>query len=352
MLQKFYRDLEVGNRSKNTMRNVILLLNRAQEVIEKPLEEATWDDLMTYIEFLKDNKYSDSSIELTKAKLRQFYAFCFDEKEDTRYLKLIKKLKGQIPQKSIRPQDLLTPSEVKRLINVCTMEQDRCIIASLFESGMRVGELMALTVSMVTLDEEKQEVTFNIPDIEGCKSGDRTVVCVEIYPYVVDWLKCHPNPAPNEQFIQLMYFGIADRIKKVFERAGIKKPHNPHMFRHSAITQACILGLQESVIKMRFWGNLDTTMLSTYISLSTQMQGDLYKKAKGMNGDETKVINPLVSRCQKCGKHIQAGDLCEQCKEMEQLNERNQKLTMELEKQDALIQFMMERIEEFANEKK
>ncbi len=330
MLDKFYSELIAADRAKNTVKNVTMLLGKTQSFLGKPLEEATWEDLLAYIEQLHDDDYSESSIQLIKAKIRQFYAYCYEETDDTKYLKLIKKLKGVIPKKVIRPQDLLTPAEVKRLINVATMEQDRAIVSILYESGMRAGEFMALTIGMVQMDEAKQEVTFNIPDTEGCKTGARTVVCLEIYGYVQDWLKCHPNPEPDENFIQIKAFAIADRLSKLFERAGIKKPCNPHNFRHSTITHAVMLGMQESAIKLRFWGNLNTNQLSTYISLSEQMQADAYKKAKGMGSEEVKVINPLASRCVKCGKLIQKGNMCEQCEGIEKVSIENLQLKQNL----------------------
>jgi hypothetical protein len=70
-------------------------------------------------------------------------------------------------------------------------------VAIFWESGMRIGELMALTNRMVEMNEKDQEVTFHIPDLEGCKTGKRTVPCVEIYGYVEGWMKCQVNRSPD-----------------------------------------------------------------------------------------------------------------------------------------------------------
>lgn len=328
MIQKFYKNLNAESKKATaTIKSIERALKDAQAFLgDTKLQDATWDDILEYIEYISNEKeYSESSIALFKAKLRQFYIFCYEETDDSKYRKIIKNIKGQIKGKKILPQNLLIPSEVKRLINVANMEQDRAIISILYESGMRVGEFISLTNSMVQIDEQKQEVTFNIPDMEGCKTGARSVLCLEIYGYVQDWMKCHPKPSPEENFIQLKYLGIVGRIKKVFELAKIKKPTNPHMFRHAAITHSVILGMQQSSISMRFWGIPNSNMLAVYIHLSEQMQADEYKKAKGMNGDEPKVINPLASRCVKCGKLIKSGSLCEQCSESQGLKEELQK---------------------------
>ncbi len=150
------------------------------------------------------------------------------------------------------------------------MERDRCIIAVLYESGMRIGELMALRVGMVELNEQRQDVTFHIPNMKGkgTKTGARPVVCLEVYNYVVDWLKCHPKPAPAEKFISISQSGVDKQVRRIFQRAKIGKPANLHNFRHSAITNACILQMQPYDISMRFWGIPNSNMFSVYIHLS------------------------------------------------------------------------------------
>jgi hypothetical protein len=59
------------------------------------------------------------------------------KKQRIRYRKLIKALKGQIPSKPMSPQDILNSDDIKLLINVAGVEQDKCLIAVLWESGMR-----------------------------------------------------------------------------------------------------------------------------------------------------------------------------------------------------------------------
>jgi len=79
---------------------------------------------------------------------------------------------------------------------------------------------------------------------------------------VQDWLKCHPNPAPTSRFIEIeTRWGIAQMLDRLFKRANISKPNNPHILRHSAITHAVASGMQETAIKQRFWGNIGSAML-------------------------------------------------------------------------------------------
>lgn len=308
--EQFLRNVSVG-KGKSTIYTIKRALDAVELDIGKPLENAEWDDILTHIENLHTKSFHNSTINLHKAKIKQFLTFCFDETEDVRYTKIIKRLKGgQIVGEPPKPYEILTPEEIKRLINVSTLERDKCIIAVLFESGMRIGELQALTNQMVQMNEKDQEVIFNIPTQVGCKTGSRSVICLEIYGYVQDWQKCNTS----DMFMPLSKSGMRDKIVSIFKRAGINKPANFHNFRHSSITNAVNIGMQQNAICMRFWGSPNSMMLSTYIHLNEQMTSQGYRNAKGM-GDESKVINPLACRCVSCGKLIQSGNLCIQCKE-------------------------------------
>lgn len=332
MIDKFIRDLKARSRSKATIRSIMDSLNEATKIIKKPLESVEPEDILDYIEELKKSK-SSGTVNLRISKLIQFYGYCFEETDEIRYNKIIKKLKkykSTKPEQKIKPSDISTPDDVKQIINKSSIERNRCLIASLFEGGLRNGEFRALTCEMVKLNHEAQEVTFEIPNEEGCKTGGRPVPCVEIYPYVMDWLKCHPDPKPTSKFMQLSDRHINEILKNMYAAAGIDKICNSHMLRHSAITYAVIIKMTESDIKLRFWGNLKTNMLDTYIHLSHQIQAQGYRQAKGLIGESQTVINPLASKCLKCGRLIphqikhdgSPNPYCVPCGDNEKLNSK------------------------------
>ncbi|MCJ7820829.1 MAG: tyrosine-type recombinase/integrase [Bacteroidales bacterium] len=331
------------NRSKNTIISIEQALVKAEQALGKPLETATYEDLFCYIESRQKDGLSATSIHIIEYKIIQFYNYCFDQTDDIKYNKMHRQLKnliGDKPKAHINPLDILLPEDVKKLINVATLERDRCIVSVLFESGMRIGELLALTNSMIQMDEQKQDVNFNIPKQEGCKTGARTVVCVEVYGYVQDWMKCNTS----ERFIPMSKSGVSKAVKKLFKKAGIEKPCNVHMFRHSAITYTVNIKMQPNDISMRFWGQVNSNMLATYISLSKQMQADSYKKAKGMNGDDIIVINPLASRCVECGRLIQTGKLCKQCGEIQKLTEASKQAKIEKDRLQVAVSDLVKHV--------
>lgn len=309
------REMSIKNRAGRTIDTIEQSLKKAQDSLDKPLEDFTWDELLSYIESLK-KRLSKNTLSLYTSKFIQFYKFCFDKTDDVKYNKMVKSLKSistGIKRTKLKPSEILNPEDIKKLINAANIERDRCIVAVLFESGMRRGELLSLTNNNVKMDELKQLVTFEIPDEEGCKTGSRTIPCAEIYGYVQDWLKCNKS----DMFMPVSENGLKRILIALFDKAGIKKPSNVHHFRHSAITHTVHIGLQPNEICMRFWGSPTSDMLETYIHLSESFQSNAYLKAKGLAADSDNkiVINPIASRCINCGKLIQSGNLCIQCKE-------------------------------------
>lgn len=345
LLEKFIKTIKAKDRSQNTLELLGHTVGLCEKYINKSLEDASYEEIMDFIEHIKvkgmklegeDRKepLSKNSIFTVENKLIQFYTFCFNETDDPKYHKMVKKLKSiQIdkPKNKVRAQDILFPEEIKKLINVATIERDRCIVAVMFESGVRIGELRALNNNMIEMDEAKQEVIFHIPDEEGCKTGARDVLCTDVYGYVQDYLKCNTS----NKFIPLTDNGISGVLEKLYKKAGINKPHNAHMLRHSSITNACILKMQPNQISMRYWGIPNSNMLSIYLHLSEQIINSGYRDAKGLgNGNGTTIINPLAVRCVKCGSLIQSGSLCIRCKENDTLNSKLQIQEGRLAQQD------------------
>lgn len=321
MLEKFLKHIEGKKKSEN---NYILLnyaLKKVQDGAGKDLDTLTYEDVQVVISGLK---LGDSSIEAIQRKLVQYYTWMFNETDDPKWHKMVRQIKsGKIdkPKSKINPQDLVSPEEVKRLINVATIERDRAIIAVLFESGMRIGELVSLKNSMVVIDDAKKEIKFHIPNEPGCKTGARTVTCIEIYPHVVSWMKCNNS----DRFIPISDKQIRNIFINIYKKAGINKKCNPHMLRHSAITYMATLHASETELSYRFWGVPHSTMVTTYIHLSNQQQSDGYRNIKGMGESKNVAVNPLASKCVQCGDHIINGSLCPKCEQIKTLLE-NQKI--------------------------
>ena len=319
MLDKFLEHIQDKKKSQNNLNLLNYSLRKVQDGTGKLLDDLTYEDIQDCLRSLELN---DSSIETIQRKLIQYYNWKFNDTDDTKWYKIVRQLKsGKIsrPKAKVSAPDLVSPEEVKSLINVAQVERDKCIVAVLFEGGLRVGELLALKNNMVVIDEKTKEIKLHIPSVEGCKTGARTVPCLEIYPHVIAWMKCNTS----DRFIPLSPKQIRNIVAGLYKKAGINKPCHPHMLRHSAITYLASIGSSETELSYRFWGIPHSAMVNVYIHLSEQQKADSYRNRKGM-GEEIKApINALASRCVECGDHIISGMLCSKCEKLKILSERD-----------------------------
>jgi integrase/recombinase XerD len=112
------------------------------------------------------------------------------------------------------------------------------------------------------------------------------------YPPPLDefifWIIRRPSKGKPAEKMGLQYQTIAKMIKTAAKDAGIKKKVTPHLFRHSAITQAVRDGLPETVLKKIMWGNKETGMLRTYAHLSNPDIVNAVKARYGMPIEQKK----------------------------------------------------------------
>lgn len=245
----------------------------------KDFHEATRDDLERLLATLMARKpaYSKETLATYKRILRRFmtYALVPDQFPN------VKPLPPQIAwitthirrrdRASVKRSDLLSPADIDTLLKAANNERDRAFIASLWEAGPRIAEIGNMQVKHVTRNPYGYAL-----DITG-KTGTRSPLVVSAAPYLSAWLAIHPKrddpeaplwvqhqtPAPME------YRSITMMLKRLFQRAGIKKPYHPHIFRHSRVTYVIANAIMnEQQAKTYFGWTPDSDMLgSTYAHL-------------------------------------------------------------------------------------
>jgi len=219
--------------------------------------------------------------------------------------KKIRKIRAPAVDTNTKSADkLLTPEDIKALINACQISRDRAIIALLYESGCRIGELGRLTWERVRFDAYGVIITI---DDTKC-STQRYVRLVIARPYLATWKNDYPFEPKGDALVfvthqkrPLSHATISRQLTRLGERARIEKKIHPHIFRHSRITHLINQGMNESIIKMIMWGNLSTNMFSTYAHICGT---DIDREVLGQYGivqresKEKVTLEPV--QCEKC----------------------------------------------------
>jgi integrase/recombinase XerD len=219
------------------------------------------------------------------------------------------------------PEDLLTKEDIEALIDNCANSRDRALIATLYESGMRKGELFSIRIKHIHFDENGTVV--NIPDTRTTKTGARRIRIIFATEFLKKWLEDHPCKNDREHLVfcslvephpRLTDAGLRDQLTKIAGKAGIKKRVNPHSFRHARATHMSSEMTEQQLKKYLGWTE-GSNMAAVYVHLSGKDLDDTILRMNGMK-TETKAEDHALKtlKCPKCGEIQDArNDSCCRC---------------------------------------
>ncbi|MFA5930903.1 MAG: site-specific integrase [archaeon] len=353
----------LGIKKIRLIKNVIVLRFISQGN-NKPFREATKNDCEKMIAKIENNKdYAAWTKADYKTVLKRFYKWLLGN--DEYYPDCIKWLKIKSPNDTQLPEDLITEEELLKVVSYAQSPRDKCLIFMLFESGGRIGEILPLRIKDIHFGEQITSIQVN------GKTGQRRIPLVSSTNYLSTWLNMHPlkdNPdAPL--WIKLMnrpskgkgrplelgnvqalsYSGVKKILETAFERAGVKKKHNAHQFRHARATDLANK-LTEAQMKEYFGWTQSSDMAARYVHMSGRNVDDAILAVNGLKPKEdikeSKLKPKVCSRCNE--KNPPNASYCFRCA-MPLNVETVQKEALENKvKENALLEYMKSP-EEFFN---
>jgi integrase len=81
---------------------------------------------------------------------------------------------------------MITEEEAMRMIKAASKPRDKAMLAFMFDSGCRIGELMNLRIKDIDFKGEVAQVTLN------GKTGMRRIPIINSGVYLSQWLAMHP----------------------------------------------------------------------------------------------------------------------------------------------------------------
>jgi integrase/recombinase XerD len=202
------------------------------------------------------------------------------------------------------PEDMLSEEEIEKMINTCEHPRDKAMIACLYESGTRISELGDIKIKHVKFDQ------YGAVLIVDGKTGMRRVRIIFSSPYLATWLENHPFRDNPEAFVWVgigtvgrneppQYGAIRMHLKRIAQKAGIKKRIHPHLFRHSRSTHLA-KHLTEAQMKQYLGWVQGSSMAAIYVHLSGRDVDNALLKMHGIVTDETKDVQMSPKQCTRC----------------------------------------------------
>lgn len=362
------RTLKTNGAKGSTLWTEARILARLDNGLGEGFEEATREDLETYLADLRsqvpdDNggwvegkePVSEATRMLHKTVIKTFYRH--------RYSKIFSEvaawISGGKTSRERLADDILTPAEVRRMVEAAVNERDRALVATLYESGMRLGEFLALRVGSVK-DNGDGSADLVLPDgAEGLKTGRRAVPVVECVPYLQRWLESHPlRKEPKAPLWAPLLYGnpreaindrtMRDALGTMARRAGVTRAVNPHAFRHARATEAARRGWNESQMRAYFGWSRNSTMPSVYTHLANMDVRNKVLEDAGRKPPPKPQESPLAPQdCWYCQERNAAtATFCGRCGRplsVERLQElRRQERILERDHQEALVKGEMQ----------
>lgn len=275
----FLRDEK--NLTESTILSYQRDINGFSRFYGKNIKSAKEDDILNYINNMKNHGCSSSTLSRNMVSLRSIYSFL----EENNLIKTnpiknihMPKIKKQLPQ-------ILTSSEISLLLEMPQGDdfkavRDRAMLETLYASGLKVSELLSLNVSNVNL--RRSMINCNI------SSKARIVpigkACVKA---LQDYLKNvrssvassdEPSLFLNCNGTRMTRQGFWKIIKYYKDKAGIEKDITPHTLRHSFAAHLLENGADIDIIG-EMMGLSDPASTAVYKKIIENKMFDIYKKA-------------------------------------------------------------------------
>jgi len=309
LIKQFLRKVKNEKRSLATQRTDCAGFIVFSTFCNVPFESLTEEDIYDFFDYLdeyvysrggKNKKYSESSQYTHKAVLRKLLKFIGNNK-------LAESIKCRNPSSNKLPEDLLTREEIDRMLNATLTPRDSAILATLYESGARKGELSSVRLKNVTFDINGCVVT-----LPAGKTGARRIRLVFASSFLQTWINCHPTKEDPESFLfvslrspfpKLSNAGLYNQLQRLAERAGVTKRVNPHSWRHMRATELAMV-LSDQTLKAYLGWTAGSSQAQTYVHLSGRDIDTAILKIHGIETPYNKSNKLNTCRCQRC-KEIQ-----------------------------------------------
>jgi integrase/recombinase XerD len=264
--------LLAARRSQLTVEAYRRDLTDAARVLDRPLSDASTDDLERYLTELRSRGLASATVARRLAALRSFY----------RHLVLIG-ARGDNPAAELRPPRRqrhlphpLSPAEAERLIEAANGIKprdlrDRALVELLYGAGLRVSEAVGLERAGLDLDNRIVRCLGKGDKERIVPIGRRAADALTRYlargrPF----LERRPRP---ELFLNARGGGLTRAgafliLRRLAEVAGLEPGRiHPHLLRHSFATHLLEGGADlRSVQEMLGHADLSTTELYTHVS--------------------------------------------------------------------------------------
>jgi integrase len=329
-----------ANISKNTQQLRINTLRYLSRHSNKKFKDITREDIISFLSSLRKSENEDSNhkwigtYNLYLVIIITFFKWFYNPKMEPNerprpeILQNLKRLKRK-EQSRYKPTDIWSQDDDLLFLKYCPSKRDRAYHTMSRDTSCRPSELLGLKIKDIVFRMAGHRQYAEI--LVNGKSGTRSIPLINCIPYIKDLLDSHPQK--NNPNAYLMYservfgrriseFGLFHMYKryktKVFPSLLndplldpndkdkiselLKKPWNPYIRRHSALTEKSKI-LKEHVLRQHAGWQPSSNMHQKYIHYYGNESNESILEAYGLihtNEKEIDKLKPML--CPNCNE--------------------------------------------------
>ena len=275
-----------------------------------PIKDLTVGTIYDKIQTLHSSEYSQNTKHDMIIIGKGFWKYLSDNGTIDADVKQIRAIKSiPVNPDTTTPDEILTIEEISELIKCGGSAKNRAIISVLYESACRISELATLKWKDVFFDEHGAKLYIH----DHKTNKQRYCRLIISVSHLIEWRNDYGMTASatgdNLVFItskgeSISYAGYVKILNRAVQRSGITKNVHLHLLRKSRITHMVRENYQESIIKQIAWGNLNTSMMQTYVRLSESDIDSELLDHMGIVSKAEDASSMKPTRCIRCGAII------------------------------------------------
>jgi integrase/recombinase XerC len=257
----------------------------AQTRIDQLLLTAETGAVRGYLTFLNDKQYSKATIARKLATLRSFYKFLIKRG----HINSNPVAAVRTPRQEKKLPKFLEYEDVKRLLETPPVDtwlgaRDRAILETLYSTGMRVSELVALNMDDVDFLSE-------VVHVRGKGKKERispiSSSALQVIQHYMEFrnrrAQSNPNFDSRVLFVnkhgrRLSTRSVRRKMDKYLKMAGLDPSISPHTLRHSFATHMLNNGADLRSVQ-ELLGHQSVSTTQVYTHLTTRRLKEVYENA-------------------------------------------------------------------------
>ena len=251
-----------------------------QVVGDRPPREITFRDVDKFISQQSEQGFKPSTINRRLAAILALYSFLMPEDDELTCPVLPRRHHLREPQRLPRP---VQEADLHAFFAVVSDTRDRAMFTLMLRCGLRIGEIAAMQLSDLYLDEDFPRLL-----VRGKGSRQRTVyLSAQAERALRDYLLTRPSATSEYVFLSYQLDGLSTtaihkRLMRYREQAGLAL--TAHQFRHSFANDLLNADVPVTTIQ-KLMGHRWIESTQTYVQANDrQVQADYYAACEKLEG--------------------------------------------------------------------